>query len=205
MHQEKCVMQKNTSTTYAIEHVAEALRSAREAKGLTQRALSSLTGVPQAHISKIEANTVDLRLSSLLALAHALDLELALVPRKAAPAVQSLARTAGTSFAAPQISKELARAGQALARIEEAFDTDEFKRLRERLAEITRMQSAITDSDAVRNFRKAIEGLSNSQETKALRKAWKHADALRNAIVHSIPLKETEQRPAYQLEDDDDA
>lgn len=72
------------------QHIADRLREARQAKNLSQRELSQLAGLPQAQISRIEANAVDLRLSSLVAIAHALDLELMLVPRKAAPAVKSL-------------------------------------------------------------------------------------------------------------------
>ena len=79
--------------TYTNDHIAAALREARENKGLSQRELSKRAGVPQSHISKIESNKVDLRLSSLASLAHALDLELALIPRKAAPAVRSITRS----------------------------------------------------------------------------------------------------------------
>lgn len=86
---------------YAIEPLAAALKSARVNKGLSQRALGTLTGVPQAHISKIEGNEVDLRLSSLFALAHALDLDLVLVPRKAIPAVRSLMRAVEPEETAP--------------------------------------------------------------------------------------------------------
>ena len=48
--------------------------------------------MPQSHISKIENNQVDLRLSSFVAIANALGLQVALVPRKAMPAVQLIAR-----------------------------------------------------------------------------------------------------------------
>jgi len=77
---------------YAIEQIAEALRSAREARGLSQRALSAKSGVPQGHISKIENGTVNLRLSSLVELARVLELELALVPRKSLPAIHAIVR-----------------------------------------------------------------------------------------------------------------
>ena len=77
---------------YAIEHIARALRKAREAKGLSQRELGKKAGVPQGHISKIENGAVDLRVSSLVALARTLDLELVLAPRKVVPALKSLAR-----------------------------------------------------------------------------------------------------------------
>ena len=77
---------------YATEYIALALRKAREAKGLSQRELGRKANVPQGHISKIENGTVDLRLSSLVALARALDMELALVPRKVLSPVKSLVR-----------------------------------------------------------------------------------------------------------------
>ena len=78
--------------SHALEHISRRLREARSAKNLSQRELSKLAGVPQSHISRIESKQVDLRLTSLIAIAHALDLELALVPRKAMPAVQSIMR-----------------------------------------------------------------------------------------------------------------
>lgn len=76
---------------YATEHVAATLKAAREARALSQRALSAKSGVPQSHISKIENGAVDLRVSSLVALARVLGLELLLVPRKSVSAVQAIA------------------------------------------------------------------------------------------------------------------
>jgi transcriptional regulator with XRE-family HTH domain len=80
---------------HATTHIAAALKAARETKGMSQRALSQKAGVPQGHISKIETGAVDLRLSSLIELARVLDLELALVPRKSVPAVNSIVRSTG--------------------------------------------------------------------------------------------------------------
>jgi len=74
------------------EQITQRLRAARLTKGIRQAQLSRLAGVPQAQISRIEANAVDLRVSSLVCLAHALDLEVVLVPRKTMPAVQSVMR-----------------------------------------------------------------------------------------------------------------
>ena len=79
--------------SYVTEYIAETLKAAREAKGLSQRDLSSRAGVPQSHISKIENGAVDLRLSSLISLARILDLELTLVPRKIVPAIRSIVRS----------------------------------------------------------------------------------------------------------------
>lgn len=78
--------------SYAIEYIARALRKAREAKGLSQRELGKKAGVPQGHISKIENGAVDLRVSSLVALARTLELEFALVPRKVLPTLKWFAR-----------------------------------------------------------------------------------------------------------------
>ncbi len=75
------------------EHIVDSLKQARERMTLSQRSLSDKSGVPQSHISKIENGDVDLRVSSLIALARALDLELTLVPKKTIPAVQSIVRT----------------------------------------------------------------------------------------------------------------
>jgi HTH-type transcriptional regulator / antitoxin HipB len=78
---------------YSLEDISKVLKAAREAKGLSQRALSSLAGIPQSHLSKIENGSVDIRLSSLIQLARSLDLELKLVPMKALPAVESIIRS----------------------------------------------------------------------------------------------------------------
>ncbi len=85
----------------AIEHIGDALREARAAKGLSQRALAKNSGIPQSHISKIENGGVDLTLTSLLALTRALDLEPMLIPRKLIPAIQSLVRTSGSVVVKP--------------------------------------------------------------------------------------------------------
>ena len=78
---------------YTIAHIAEKLKVARQAKGLSQSKLSQLAGVPQSHISKIENGAVDLRLSSLIELSRVLELELTLVPRTALPAINSIVRS----------------------------------------------------------------------------------------------------------------
>lgn len=82
---------------YAVEYLANALKAARAGKKLSQRGLSKATGMPQAQISKIENAAVDLKASSLIELARALDLEVMLVPRKQVPAVKSIIRLSATS------------------------------------------------------------------------------------------------------------
>ena len=78
---------------YAGDHILAALKAARTEKALSQRELSKQAGVPQSHISKIEAGVVDLQLSSLIEIARALDLEVITVPRKLVPAVQAIVRS----------------------------------------------------------------------------------------------------------------
>ncbi|ADH87249.1 helix-turn-helix transcriptional regulator [Desulfurivibrio alkaliphilus] len=73
-----------------MDDIVRKLRAARKAKGLTQGALGAKMGLPQSHISQIEAGKVDMRLSSFLEMARFLDLEPVLVPRALTPAVRSL-------------------------------------------------------------------------------------------------------------------
>ena len=77
---------------YSVEHIGTILKNARLEKGLSQRALSVKSGVPQSHISKIESGLVDLQTSSLIELSRVLDLELMLVPRTLVHTVHALQR-----------------------------------------------------------------------------------------------------------------
>ena len=79
--------------SYVTEQILESLREARVRKGFSQRELSARSGVPQSHISKIESGSVDLRISSLIALARVLDLELLVAPKKSVPAIKSIIRS----------------------------------------------------------------------------------------------------------------
>lgn len=100
--------------TYATEHIAQSLLQARKRKGLSQRELSLRAGVPQGHISKIENGAVDLRLSSLTALARVLDLELALVPRATVSAINSIVRSSEAHNPANIAQTESARPAYTL-------------------------------------------------------------------------------------------
>ena len=99
---------------YATQDIIDTLKGTRTAKGLSQRALSERTGVPQSHISKIESGGTDIRLSSLTELARALDLDLRLIPRKAVPAVDSVVRSTVPTAAPTPAIKELNRALDAI-------------------------------------------------------------------------------------------
>ena len=81
---------------YSVSHWVGQLKLARKRKGLTQTELGKKVGLPQSYISKVEGGSIDIRLSSLLEMARALELEPMLVPRQLVPAVQSLTRSQAT-------------------------------------------------------------------------------------------------------------
>ena len=80
-----------------FQGVAEALRRARKAHGVSQEELSKQLGIGQGTLSRAETST-DIRFGTLLQIARALDLEPMLVPRRLVPAVDAVVRH-GTSGA----------------------------------------------------------------------------------------------------------
>ncbi|MYH16117.1 MAG: helix-turn-helix transcriptional regulator [Gammaproteobacteria bacterium] len=69
-----------------------ALATARRRLRMSQRTLSSRTGLPQGHISRIECGAVDPRLSSATKIARTLGFEPMLIPRRALPVVLGILR-----------------------------------------------------------------------------------------------------------------
>lgn len=68
----------------------EKLKGARVSRGWGQRELGGKIGLPQPHISAIEAGHVVPRFDTLLDIVRVLELDLLLVPRSLVPVVQSL-------------------------------------------------------------------------------------------------------------------
>ena len=201
------MMQKTTSMKYETQAIADQLREAREAKQLSQRELSRLAGVPQAKISRIETNSVDLRLSSLVAIASALDLEIALVPRKAVSAVKSITRqtTDRTVFHPPSIRKEMQQLQKAIRTIQ--IDTPtlpQLDELRKATASLERLQIDTRFLDDLRSLRQSIERAQLPDHRKELLNATESMKALRNQIAHFKPTTEqrSANRPAYSLEEE---
>ena len=81
-----------------IQSVIDAIKKARKKKGLTQRALSQKTKIPQSHISKIEKGLVDLHISSLVQISRALEMEVMLVPVSLVLTVQALQDERGIDY-----------------------------------------------------------------------------------------------------------
>lgn len=192
--------------SYGTEQLAARLKAAREAKGLSQRELSTLAGVPQSHISKIENDAVDLRVSSLSSMAHALDLELMLVPRKAIPAVQSITRSIASS---PVINtatqRELDRIRETVDALASVASSASIDNLQCRIREITQIQSQI-EPDILQKVRRTLESIDASASNEAVNRAVEHIRALRNQLAHRASSQEMPRapRPAYRLEEDQD-
>lgn len=186
--------------------MAARLKAARQAKGLSQRELSALAGVPQSHISKIENDAVDLRVSSLSSIAHALDLELMLVPRKALPAVQSITRSvASKPVVNAATQRELDRIRETLDALASHASGASFDNLQRRIREITQIQSQI-DPEILQKVRRTLESIESSGSNEAVNRAIENIRSLRNQLAYRAASQETPRapRPAYRLEEDQD-
>jgi transcriptional regulator with XRE-family HTH domain len=194
--------------TYEGEHIATLLKKTREAKGLSQRELAKRSGVPQSHISKIEANAVDLRVSSLVTLAHALDLEITLIPRKAAPAVNSIVRsTSGQhSHANTGALRELHRAQRALENLSAGlFESGLIHRVQKQLAEMQALPNLTEQLEPLRKARTSLEAIKGTPEMSVLEKISDDAQRLRNALAHGGSQRELpSSKPAYSLDDEEE-
>ena len=210
--------------TYLNDQILESLREARQRKGFSQRELSAKSGVPQSHISKIENGAVDLRVSSLVALARVLDLELELVPKKTVPAVKSIVRSstnADLANAQKMIQREMDQykkaiesatqvsslANNDLDKLRKAVaDIDHFKLDNSALKAIKFSRIAIEDAmrqSPVKQLNEAVE--QNSDIHDEIKKAFRQMSALRNSLAHSNPAKEAVvSMPAYSLDGGDD-
>ena len=197
--------------SYATADITSALRTAREAKGLSQRALSKLIDVPQGHISKIESGAVDLRVSSLIELARALDLELTLVPRKSLPAVQSVVRSARVVDPAPAVSattklKEFVRLNNRLSELTRAFPASiELAQLRRQIHDLQQLPLSKEDRNKLNDVHAALLQARRKKNLEPVQSALAQLQHIRNEIVHGTlrqPVAER-VRPAHSIEDDE--
>ena len=193
---------------YSTEYIASTLRIAREARGLSQRELSAKSGVPQGHISRIENGAVDLRVSSLVALARTLDLEPMLVPSKSVPAVQSIASSAPQDGkAARRVLRELARLQNAINNLPtDLFPKSELERFQRHVRGLSYFRPILLEVRAIRDANQAIKAFGHStHDPNAIRQSLLRLRDLRNALAHGrIAGDEPESvRPAYSLDEDD--
>ncbi len=220
--------------SYSLEGLAETLKKARLAHGLSQRALSAKIGVPQGHISKIESGQVDLKASSLIELARALGLELMLVPRSLVPVVSSFARQAkveaspiaGEDSSVSEVKDELAKVQKEAARVTKKIGAvPELTRLSEAARELVNMRVGLNQAMQIQETLKGIripretinEVLRARTQATEMFKSLKAQGALkdiafaaeslkdiRNALAHGAMRKPAKALPAYRLSDGDD-
>lgn len=192
--------------------IIETLRAARARKGLSQRALSQLVGMPQSHISKIEAGQVDLQLSSLTELTRVLELELRLVPRKAVPAVDSVVRTVApltNGETQSRITDDLRRLAERLPTFDSGAATTRFDRLRDTIHFLQHVTIPAAHLTVTRDTLEALLSLADTgalAEPSAERAVRKAADTLRlirNRLAHPT-AESSAPRPAYQLDEEGD-
>jgi transcriptional regulator with XRE-family HTH domain len=72
--------------------VRQNLKAARLARGWSQAELGQKVGLPQTHVSNIEAGRVVPRFDTLLEIVRTLGHDLLMVPRSLVPAVEALVR-----------------------------------------------------------------------------------------------------------------
>lgn len=201
-----------------LEEFGQKLLDARTRKGLSQRALAKRTDIPQAHISKIEQGRVNIRLSSLVELARALDLDVQLLPRQALPAVEGAVRAIENEAGDSAESRALATLAQqerALEHISAAYPNlgvvqnllptiKELKLLPYDAEMLKALQRAVAPAEQAR-LQLAAAGIDNMKLAKLLHQANRSLRTLRNAQVHSLSLATRRSAlPAYRLDDKDD-
>jgi transcriptional regulator with XRE-family HTH domain len=200
---------------YAGVHIFETLKAAREESGLSQRELGVRAGLPQSHISKIEQGKVDLQVSSLLALARVLDLEILPVPRKLVPAIEAILR--GDEASSSRRANRTSRAVTLLTRIQSMArrwllpdrDGESQRSIQRAVAELSNMPLDEPASGQIRaiweQLKEAGDEPKNAREE--LLRAAPRLQRLRNLVAHrvseSTPLPTV--RPAYTLDEDADA
>ena len=191
---------------YKSEYLTEQLRAAREQAGMSQRELSTRSGLTQSHISQIERGGMEPGLSSLIDLTRALDLEVILVPKKLLPAVQNIVHSAPTPSASPTgsfQSKEVARFERLVTKQKLLYgasaelDTivDSLRLLRhlplssDELAVLQAQAKRLHDHQASAQSRAVVQEIARTVRN------------LRNTAAHR---REENPRPAYALDEEDD-
>ena len=167
---------------------------------------------------------MDLRVSSLVALARVLDLELELVPKKTVPAVKSIVRSstsADLANAEKMIQREIDQYKKAIASATQvsSFANSDLEKLRKAITDIDRFKLNNSALKAIESSRIAIEDALKKSPMNQLKeamgqsfgihdeikKALRQMSSLRNSLAHSSPVQEaTASMPAYSLDGGDD-
>ena len=206
--------------SYAVRQLAQTLREARLARGLSQRDLAERAHVGQSRLARIEAGAADLRASTLMQLARALDLELVLAPRQVLPAVQAL--TESPRKPAEELERRSVRGtpSRALRHIQQHLEAlqglpvasevgqelERAKRAAQTLMETAHELPPFT----LQPLRRTVHWLATARGNKGNPKAWvakaaAQLEELRQllpALAH-LERRPQSQRGAYSLEEDE--
>ena len=166
-----------------MSELVSSLKAVRLEKGLSQRELSELSGVPQAQISKLENGQADVRISTFVAISRALGQEVEIIPRKYIPAVQAIIR----------------RSHSGAARNPYAFG-------RNALADLASSQNALKDAlggNALAALASPQNALKDALGGNALAALASPQNALKDGLGRNA-LTDSSERSAYSLTDDDD-
>lgn len=193
--------------TYKTEHITQQLRTAREARKMSQRELSARSGLTQSHISQIERGTMEPGLGSLVDVVRALDLEIVLAPKKLMPAIRNiLDSTSKSSDIVPSDQRKL------VGRLERWFaqqrgvlgNAAEADKLRNSLALLRHLPLSNEEMDT---FKEATAPLdrweSDPPSGRELSRIVDAVSNLRNAAVHR-DRDDGVPRSAYALDEEDD-
>ncbi len=187
------------------DYIIETLKTARETKAISQRELSARSGVPQAKISRLESGAVDLQLSTLIALARALDLEVELVPRKALPAVETIVRSTERKEVEKTTANEVRKLARALGAIHPSpIPRALIEQTLNQLRMIEHFPLAADQLETIQGVNKALT-LRDSDELDptTLNRFLKSISTIRNQLAHNPPPA-LPPRPAYSLDDEEE-
>jgi hypothetical protein len=151
---------------------------------------------------------VDLRLSSLIELARVLGLELALVPRKSVPAVNSIVRSTGGSprQGGAANRKEWNAVVAKLNALSHAYPANtDLAQLQHLTRDLQHFGFAVVDRGWLREANRNLDAILEKRDPGGLHRLVLEFKALRNVAVHRSENASVtnEVRPAYSLEDDD--
>lgn len=192
------------------DNIADVIRRARVAHGLTQKQLGERTGIPQSHISKIEKGGVDIKLSSLTEIGRALELEIQLVPRQALSAVEGSLRVAETVEKNNRARALLSREKRIADRIHSEYPDlpdswSYFEIIRDLLRigidpqDIALLEATLKPA---RKLEAVLETYDRAAIGKQLTTATTTLRAFRNAQAHKVIEAGSPVRAAYRLEDE---
>jgi len=206
--------------SYAVKQLTQTLREARLARGLSQRDLAVRADVGQSRLAKIEAGGADLRASTLMQLARALDLEVILAPRQVLPAIQAITERPRKSVEELERRSVRGTPSRVLRHIQQHLETlqslpvasevgtelERAQRAAQTLIEVAQELPPL----ALQPLRRTVQWLAMARGNKGNPKSWvakaaAQLEELRQllpALAH-LERRPQSQRGAYSLEEDE--